>query len=202
MNMPQIHPSRSSVNLTPDFLPSVAQAEQLATLTQTVIQQPIQINPSQLSAIAYREAIRLLTKLQRLIYDYLSGWCQTQHRTGDTRGVYPSRMHIAAQVECSVSTVQRAFTQFRALGLLAVIARRTTQKVWHRLKRQLTNLIELPSRRSIEKSIAGLVSRGLRKKRDPERRKPQDEGSNEGRRALLRSQLQSILATGQDEGGG
>ena len=200
--MLKLHPDQATVNQSPSLLPIVAQAEQLDTLTQTVIQQPIQINTAQLSATAYREAIRMLTKMQRLIYDYVFDWLQAQRRTGDTRGVYPSRMHIAAQVECSVSTVQRAFTQFRALGLLAVIARRTTQKVWHRLKRQLTNLFELPSRRSIEKSIAGLVSRRVRKKRDSERIKPPDEGSNEARRTLLRSQLQSILATGQDEGGG
>ena len=72
--MPKLHPDQATVNQSPLLLPIVAQAEQLATLTQTVIQQPIQINPPQLSAIAYREAIRLLTKLQRLIYDYLFDW--------------------------------------------------------------------------------------------------------------------------------
>ena len=202
--MRNLHPQRPSVNFSPSpsLLPIVAQAAPLATLTQAAIQPPPQINQGQLSAIAKKEAMRVLTKTSRLIYDYLFEWCAAQRRAGDTRGVYPSRKHIAAQVGCSVSTVQRAFTQFRALGLLAVIARRTTQQVWHRLKRQLTNLIELPSRRSIERAMSGLVSRGLRKKRDSERRKPQDEGSNEGRRALLRSQLQSILATGQDQDSG
>ena len=121
--MRKIHPSRPSVNFSPDFLSIVAQAEQLATLTQAALQQPIQINPAQLSAIAKKEAIRALTKTSRLIYDYLFDWCQAQRRAGDTRGVYPSRKHIAAQVGCSVSTVQRGFTQFRALGLLAVTAR-------------------------------------------------------------------------------
>ena len=200
--MPKLHPSPATVNQSPSLLPIVAQVEQLDTLTQTVIQQPIQINTGQLSATAHREALRLLTKMSRLVYDYVFDWLQAQRRAGDTRGVYPSRMHIAAQVKCSVSTVQRAFAQFRATGLLAVIARRTTQQVWHRLKRQLTNLIELPSRASLGRVIAGLVSRRVRKKRDPKRRKPQDEGSNEARRTLLRSQLQSILASGQDEGGG
>ena len=200
--MVQIHIAQSPVKHSPSLLPIVAQAETLATRTQAALQQPIQIKPAQLSAIAKREAMRALTKTSRLIYDYLFDWCAAQRRAGDTRGVYPSRKHIAAQVECSVSTVQRAFTQFRALGLLAVIARRTTQQVWHRLKRQLTNLIELPSRASLERSIAGLVSRRLRKKRDSNRRKQKVEGSNEGRRALLRAQFQSILAFGQDQDGG
>ena len=162
--MRNIHPSRPSVNFSPDFLPIAAQAEQLATLTQAVIQPPPQINQGQLSAIAKKEAMRVLTKTSRLIYDYLFDWCDAQRRGGDTRGVYPSRKYIAAQVRCHVSTVQRAFTQFRALGLLAVIARRTTQQVWHRLKRQLTNLIELPSRESLGRVIAGLVSRKSKKK--------------------------------------
>ena len=200
--MRNLHHRPAVVNFSPSLLPIVAQAETLATLTQAAIQPPPQINQGQLSAIAKKEAMRVLTKMSRLIYDYLFEWCAAQRRAGDTRGVYPSRQHIAAQVRCSVSTVQRAFTQFRALGLLAVIARRTTQQVWHRLKRQLTNLIELPSRRSLEKSIAGLVSRRLRKKRDSNRRKQKVEGSNEGRRALLRAQFQSILASGQDQGGG
>ena len=197
--MRNLHRRPAVVNFSPSLLPIVAQAAPLAPLTQAALQQPIQIKPAQLSAIAKKEAIRALTKTSRLIYDYLFEWCAAQRRAGDTRGVYPSRKHIAAQVGCSVSTVQRAFTQFRALGLFAVIARRATQQVWHRLKRQLTNLIELPSRRSIERAMSGLVSRELRKKRDSERRKQQDKGSNEGRRALLRSQLQSILATGQDQ---
>ena len=200
--MAQIHIAQAAVKHSPSLLPIVAQAAPLAPRTQAALQPPIQITPAQLSAAAKKEAIRALTKTSRLIYDYLFEWCAAQRRAGDTRGVYPSRKHIAAQVRCSVSTVQRAFTQFRALGLLAVIARRTTQQVWHRLKRQMTNLIELPSRASLEKSIAGLVSRRLRKKRDSNRRKQKVEGSNEGRRALLRAQFQSIRASGQDQAGG
>ena len=109
---------------------------------------------------------------------------------GDTRGVYPSRKYIAARVRCSVSTVQRTFAKCRALGLLRVIARHTTHKVWQRLKKQMTNLIELPSRDAIERFISGLVSpkqRELGSKRKVE-------GSIEGRRSLLKAQAAALLA--------
>ena len=163
---------------------------------------PTPLNPPQMSAIAYREALRLLTRGQRAVYDYLQPWLMAQRRAGDRTGVFPSRKHISDQVGFCVSTVQRAITQFRALGLLAVIARRTTQHVWHRLHKQMTNLYELPSAASLARSISGLVSRRLRKKISSNRIKQEDEGSNEARRTLLRSQLQSILASGQDEGAG
>ena len=162
--------------------------------TPTQTSKPLHISPAQLSAIAHQEAMRILTKTERLVYEYLRGWLESQRRSGDTRGVYPSRKYIAAEVRCHVSTVQRTFAKCRAFGLLRVIARHTTHKVWKRLHKQMTNLIELPSRDSVEKFISELVSLGKRKKRSPNRSKRKVEGSIAGRRSLLKAQAAALVA--------
>ena len=157
---------------------------------------------AQRSAIAHQEAMRILTKGSRLVYDFLHGWTSDQRRTGDKRGCFPSRKYIALRTRVSISTVQRAFQQFRETGLLKVTKRHTHHKLWERIHKQMTNLIELPDRDSFEKFISGLVSPKLRKKRGSNRRKQKVEGSIEGRRDRLRAQYQSILAAEQKQNGG
>ena len=193
-----LHISPVSVNHSSSRLPIVAQAEQLAAASRAAIKQPIKINQAQRSKLAWTIAIGMLTKTMRLVYDYLHDWCQTQRRAGNKTGVFPSRKYIGKQVGCHVSTVQRAFAMFRATGLLAVIERFTTHSKWAMLHKQETNMIELPKHDAVACSIDELLSLGRRKKRDPDRRKQQDEGTFWKRKAKLHAQWEMLKASGQD----